>query len=117
LDTLRAREAELSRNPDFPMSMPVVGLSLFFAGGSEQTNVVINEVVPPSAVGQETIGSKNYPAYATQVTVSGTLNQIISFLQYLEAGGFSSIRVQNLSTAGTGVLWTATITTVVISQT
>ena len=116
LNDLRSREAELSRNPDFPTDLPVVGLSLFFAGGAEQAKVSLDEVIPPTVVGKQRIGNRDYPAYATDVTVTGTMNQIISFVQYIEGGAFSSIRVQDVNLAGAGMVWEARLTVVVISQ-
>jgi hypothetical protein len=114
---LRQQEAELSRNPDFPTTLPVVGLSLFLAEGALLSQVELDKVEPPERVGTETIGGKSYPAYATKVTATSSLTKIVSFLKYIEGGAFSSIRVEDLQVKRDGALWTGVFTVVVISQT
>jgi hypothetical protein len=112
LDVLRAEEAELLRSPEFPSSFPIVNLSLFFAEGTTQTRVTLVEIEPPVQIGTEVINGKSYPAYETKVTVTGTLNQIVAFLKYLEGGAFTSLKVTDLSI----IADTAEFTVVVISQ-
>jgi competence protein ComGC len=114
---LRKQEAELKRSPEFPTTLPIVGLSLFLADGALQNQVTLTEVDPPEKVGSEKIGSKAYPAYATAVTASGSLTKLRAFLEYIEGGGFTSIRVQNLAMVQTPGAWEADFTVVVISQT
>lgn len=117
LAALRQQESDLMRNPEFPTTLPVVGLSLFLAEGAQLSNVDLEMVDPPAKVATEKIGSKSYPAYATQVKATGSMPQIISFLKYIEGGAFSSIRVEALHVEGGGSVWTAEFTVVVISQT
>jgi len=114
---LRKEEAELKRNPEFPTKLPVVGLSLFLAEGALQYQVNLDKVDPPEKVGTEKSGSKSYPAYATAVTASGSLSKLTTFLEYIEGGGFTSIRVQDLVIEQTPGVWKADFTVVVISQT
>jgi hypothetical protein len=117
LAALRQEEADLMRNPEFPTTLPVVGLSLFLAEGAMLSDVHLDTVDPPEKVENEKIGGKSYPAYATQVKATGSMGQIISFLKYIEGGAFSSIRVEDLHVEGGGSVWTAELTVVVISQT
>lgn len=114
---LRKQEAELKRNPEFPTKLPVVGLSLFLADGAVQNQVNLDTVDPPAKVGTEKIGARTYPAYATKVTASGSLTKLRTFLEYIEGGGFTSIRVQDLVLEQTAGAWKANFTVVVISQT
>jgi len=113
---LREQEAELKRNPEFPTTLPVVGLTLFLADGALQTQVDLTEVEPPAKAGTEKIGSKAYPAYSTGVTAKGSLTKLILFLEYIEGGGFTSIRVQDLAVKQSAGMWEANFTVVVVSQ-
>jgi len=88
---------------------------LHVANGAPQYRVSITEVAP-AAVGSEAIGGKTYRAYKTQVTVTGTLTNIISFLKYIERGPFNSIKVEDVSLSGSGGDWRGKFTIVVITE-
>jgi hypothetical protein len=113
---LRKQEADLERNPEFPTTLPIVGLSLFLADGAVQNQVSLTEVKPPAKVGTEKVGTKTYPAYATAVTARGSLTKLILFLEYIEGGGFTSVRVQDLAVKQDAGAWEADFTVVVVSQ-
>ena len=114
---LRRQEAELSRNPEFPTKLPIVGLSLFLAEGALLSQVDLDKVEPPAKVGTQKIGGKDYPAYATKVTATASLPKLIAFLKYVEGGAFRSIRVEGLTVERAGGVWTGQFTVVVVSQT
>jgi hypothetical protein len=116
LDELRAEEAELSRRPEFPSTFPVVDLSLFLADGAYHFYITIDEVEPPVQIGMETIRGKDYPAYETKMTITGSLTNVISFFKYIEGGTFTSLKVQDVSCTSKGAVWQAEFTVVVISQ-
>ncbi|MEE9400513.1 MAG: hypothetical protein V3V32_00685 [Dehalococcoidia bacterium] len=102
LNTLQAEENRLSAKPRFPAELPIVQLMLHVANGAPQYGVSITEVVPAAA--------------KTQVTVTGTLTNIISFLKYIERGPFNSIKIEDVSLSGSGGSWRGKFTIVVISE-
>jgi len=117
MTSARVEEAKLLVNPEFPTKLPVVGLTLFLADGALANQVDLDKVSPPAKVGTEKIGGKSYPAYATEVGASsGQLTRLTSYLEYIEGGGFISIRVQNVVCRWEAPEWVAEFTVVVISQ-
>ena len=116
LDTLQAEENRLSAKPRFPAELPIVQLMLHVANGAPQYRVSITEVAPAAAVGSEVIGGKSYHAYKTQVTVTGTLTNIISFLKYIERGPFNGIKIEDVSLSGSGGDWRGKFTIVVFTE-
>ncbi len=102
LNTLQAEENRLSAKPRFPAELPIVQLMLHVANGAPQYGVSITEVVPAAA--------------KTQVTVTGTLTNIISYLKYIERGPFNSIKIEDVSLSGSGGSWRGKFTIVVISE-
>ena len=116
LDELRAAEAELARSPEFPSAFPIVDLSLFLADGAYHFYITIEKVEPPVLNGTKTISGKDYPAYETKMTITGSLTNVISFLKYIEGGAFTSLEVQDVSCTSKGAVWQAEFTVVVISQ-
>jgi hypothetical protein len=116
VNTLQEEEAELLRSPFLPSSFPLVDLSIFIASGASNYNLTIDKVEPPARVGTEKIGGKDYPAYATKMTVKGSLTNIISFLKYLEGSAFTSLKIDGVTCTAEGSVWTAQFTVVVVSQ-
>lgn len=102
LDTLQAEENRLSAKPRFPAELPIVQLMLHVANGAPQYGVSITEVAPAAA--------------KTQVTVTGTLTNIISFLKYIERGPFNSIRIDDVRLSGSGGDWRGRFTIVVFTE-
>ena len=88
---------------------------LYVARGEDLYRVSITEVAP-AAAGSETIGGKSYHAYKTQVTVTGTLTNIISYLKYIERGSFNGIKIEDVSLSGSGGDWRGKFTIVVITE-
>ena len=113
---LMAEEAELRSLSEFPSELEVRRLSKFLADGAPRNHVEIAEVTPTSPIGTETIGGRKYPAYATKMTVKGSLTWIISYMRYVENGSFRSARVQGVTLDGAGDSWTGKFTVVVVSQ-
>ncbi len=113
---LRKQETDLKRNPEFPTTLPIVGLTKFLADGAVQTQVSLTKVEPPAKVGTEKIGTRTYPAYATKVTAKGSLTKLVLFVEYVEGGGISSVRVQDLVVKQADGAWAADFTVVVVSQ-
>jgi hypothetical protein len=89
---------------------------LHVANGAPRLGVIITEVKPSASAGSETIGGRAYSAYETQVTVTGTLTNITSFLKYIEGGPFNGIRIEDVSLSGSGQSWQGKFTIVVITQ-
>jgi len=116
VDKLQADMAQLSAKPRFPEEMPIVELMLHVANGAPMYAVSITQVVPAATVGTETIGGRSYHAYKTQVTVTGTLTNIISYLKYIERGRFNSIKIEDVSLRGSGGSWQGKFTIVVITE-
>jgi len=116
LATLQAEETQLSAKPRFPEEVPIVDLMIYVANGAPQYSVTITAVMPASAVGSESIGGKNYHAYKTEVTVKGTLTNIISLIKYIERGRFNSIRIEDVSLSASGGSWQGKFTIVVITE-
>jgi len=116
LDTLQAQKDQLSAKPQFPSELPIVDLMLHVANGAPRLGVIITEVKPSASAGSETIGGRAYSAYETQVTVTGTLTNITSFLKYIEGGPFNGIRIEDVSLSGSGQSWQGKFTIVVITQ-
>ncbi len=102
LDTLQAEENRLSAKPRFPAELPIVQLMLHVANGAPQYQVSITEVAPAAA--------------KTQVTVTGTLTNIISFLKYIERGPFNSIKIEDVRLSGSGGDWRGRFTIVVFTE-
>lgn len=102
LDTLQAEENRLSAKPRFPAELPIVQLMLHVANGAPQYGVSITEVAPAAA--------------KTQVTVTGTLTNIISFLKYIERGPFNSIKIEDVRLSGSGGDWRGRFTIVVFTE-
>ncbi len=115
LNTLQAEEDRLSAKPRFPAELPIVELMLYVARGEDLYRVSITEVAP-AAAGSEAIGGKTYRAYKTQVTVTGPLTNIISFLKYVERGPFNSIRIEDVSLSGSGGSWRGKFTIVIFTE-
>ena len=103
LDTLQAEKDRLAAKPQFPSELPIVDLMLHVANGAPLFPVSITEVT-------------RVDAYKTQVTVTGTLTKIISFLKYIEGGRFNSIEIEDVSLSGSGGSWEGKFTIVVITQ-
>ena len=116
VDKLQADMAQLSAKPRFPEELPIVDLMLYVANGAPQYQVSITGVVPATAVGSERIGGTNYHAYKTQLTVTGTLTNIISLIKYIERGRFNSIKIEDVSLSGSGGSWQGKFTIVVITE-
>jgi len=117
MDTLQAQKNELSAKPQFPSALPVVDLMLYVANGAALFPPVnIIEVNPATRVDTEVIGGKGYRAYRTQVTVTGTLSKIISFLEYIERSPFNSIKIEDVSLSGSADSWQCKFTIAVITQ-
>jgi len=116
LDTLQAEKDKLAAKLQFPAKLPIVDLMLHLANGAPRYSVNITEVTPSARVDTETIGGTKYDAYKTQVTVTGTLPKIISFLKYIEGGPFNSIKIEDVSLSGSGNSWQGKFTIVVITQ-
>ena len=115
LATLQARMDGLSGKPEFPTKLPVVDLSHYLARGEDLFRVDIVEI-GPFPVGVKTIGGKSYPAYETKVAVTGELTDIISFLEYVEGGRYTSIMVEGVKFSGSEGSWTGIFTIVFITQ-
>ena len=103
LETLQAEKDRLAAKPQFPSELPIVDLMLHVAKGAPLFQVSITEVT-------------RVDAYKTQVTVTGTLTKIISFLKYIEGGRFNSIKIEDVSLSGSGDSWKGEFTMVVITQ-
>ncbi len=116
LDALQAQKDQLSAKPQFPSELPIVDLMLYMANGAPRLGVIITEVKPSASAGSETIGGRAYSTYKTQVTVTGTLSKISSFLTYIEGGPFTGIRIEDVSLSGSGQSWQSKFTIVVITQ-
>ena len=116
VDKLQADMNQLSVKPRFPEELPIVDLVLYVANGAPLYGVSITEVVPAATVGSEAIGGKSYHAYKTQVTVNGTLTNIIALLKYIERGRFNSIKIEDVSLSGSGGSWQGKFTIVVITE-
>ena len=116
LGQLMAEEADLRSRSEFPSELEVRRLSKFLADGAPRNQVTITEVTPTSPIGTEAIGGRKYPAYATKMTVEGSLPWIISYIRYVENGSFRSARVQDVTLEGAGDSWRGKFTVVVISQ-
>lgn len=115
VDELQRQEDQLSAKPRFLAELPIVELMLRVADGAPVYQVSITEVAP-AATGSEKIGGKTYHAYKTQVTVTGTLTNIISYLKYIERGPFNGIKIEDLSLSGSGGGWKGKFTIVVITE-
>ena len=107
LETLQAEKDRLAAKPQFPSELPIVDLMLHVANGAPLFKVNITEVKPAARVGT---------AYKTQVTVTGTLPKIISFLKYIEGGPFNSIEIEDVKFSGSADSWQGKFTIVVITQ-
>lgn len=116
IDDLESQRDSLARGAKFPTDIPVVGLTLFLAEGAYLTRIDLEIVEPPAKIATEKIGSNNYPVYDTKLRVTGSLSQIVAFLEYIEGGAFSSIRVQDVVCDGTEAGWVAEFTVVLITQ-
>lgn len=116
LNTLQAQKDRLSAKPQFPSELPIVDLMLHVANGAPLYGVSITEVRPSASIGSETIGGRAYSAYKTQVTVTGTLSKITSFLNYIEGGPFNGIRIEDVDLRGSGGSWEGKFNIVVITQ-
>lgn len=107
LDTLQAEKDRLAAKPQFPSELPIVDLMLYVANGAPLFPVSITEVTPSVRVGT---------AYKTQVTVTGALSKIISFLKYIEGGRFNSIEIEDVDLHSSGGSWEGEFTIVVSTQ-
>jgi len=116
LPTLQAQKDDLSAKPQFRAELPVVDLMLHLANGAPLFRVNITEVKPAAGVNTEVIGGQGYPAYKTQVTVTGSLTNIISFVKYIEAFRFKGVKIEDLSLSGSGDSWQGKFTIVFITQ-
>jgi len=113
---LRAEEAALLGKPEFPTEFPVLGLSRYLATGEDVfSDVDIVEMGPSSKVTRP-VGGKTYPAYETKVTVEGELTSIISFLEYVEEGPYTSIMVEDVEFKALEGGWQGKFTIVFITQ-
>ena len=117
VDGLRAKEARLKETPDIPSKwpsrLPIIELGVLMTEAAAESYVTIDSV--SSKLGTETIGGKDYPAYRTVLVVSGPLDNVVEFINYVEAGPFISLKVDGLSLADKGEWWEVELTVVVIS--
>jgi hypothetical protein len=115
IDELQRQKDSLSSAAKFPENFPAVGLTIYLADAAYWNNVNLEIAQNPTKVSTEKIGGKNYKAYATEINVTGSLSKIISFLEYIERGDYSNIRVQDVVFKGTEVNGKATFDVVLIT--
>jgi type II secretory pathway pseudopilin PulG len=111
LAKLQTEQASLTGSPSFLPSFPSVGLSAYIAGAADKYGVELVSLTPKGAVGAETIGGQKYTRYDTGVEVTGDHEAMNSFLSYLEAGPFLSLRLENVSFTPSGGTFTVVILT------
>ena len=109
--TLQVEEANLVGSPHFPTSFPSVDLTAYLAAAADKYGVQLTKLTPSGAVGKETIGGKQYTRYDTVVEVAGDSESMNSFLRYLEAGPFLSLRIENATFTPSGGKFTVIILT------
>ncbi|UCG82715.1 MAG: hypothetical protein JSW38_11100 [Dehalococcoidia bacterium] len=103
IDELQRQKDSLSSSAKFPENFPAAGLAIELANAAYWNSVSVEISQNPTKVSTESVGGINYDAYATEVSVTGSLSKIISFLDYIERGDYSSIRVQDVEFKGTEV--------------
>lgn len=123
VDKLRAQEAALKAAPDvpskWPSSLPIINLSELLSEGAAKYYVTINSVTPGPSGSRVAIEGKDYHAYKIDVSVTAAdRRSIISFIEYIEAGPFTSLKTEglNLSLDAAGLKWQGQFTVVVVSE-
>lgn len=105
----------LLHTPAFPRDPPELGLAsavLRSAAASGVSSGPIQTTTGPP----ETIGSTTYRATIVQLTVRGTLPQVLGFFDRLEAAGLRTIVFDNMHLAAENGVWSAQLQIIVYAQ-
>ena len=117
LGSLQDELRELENSPNFPSEVPSVELSVYLADAAAKYSVTLVGVMLESDAGSEVIGGMEYPRSEFDISVTGSLTGINSFLRYLEEGPFPGLEIENVCFTLTEEQgWEGGFTMVILSQ-
>lgn len=117
LVSLRDEYRDLEDSPNFPSEVPSVELGVYLADAAAKYSVALVGVMLESEAGSEVIGGKEYPKSEIDVSVTGSLTGINSFLRYIEEGPFPGLEIENVCFTLTEEQgWEGSFTMVILSQ-
>lgn len=112
---LNADGAGVNGSAPFPTGSPNLELTSLILNSAAASGVSLSPI-QAAAQGTDKVGSDTYRTVAVDVTVEGTLPQILDFFDRVESGNIKSIAFDDLQGAATAGRWSVRVQVIAYAQ-
>ena len=109
---------DLSTSAVIPVEVSFANLDVALGSAASRHGVLVAGLTCDGKVGAEDIGENTYQRFEIDITVTGSLRSINSFLESMEDSAYQSLKFDNvnLTKSEFGDMWQGEVTLVILTQ-